>query len=157
MDANSNVETLTFSLDGLAKKVVVMTILDPITGKIPIPVPVPNISLLRPPLGARLTAPAKIEFPGEGAKATAIKAVALALAKTSASSDAVSGSGTLDTMRYGGILKARQLVGVRGAGVTYDGMFYVKTVTHNIKRGEYKQSFTLTRDGLISQIPRVPV
>jgi len=31
----------------------------------------------------------------------------------------------------------------------------VKTVTHNLKRGEYKQSFTLSRDGLISQVPQV--
>ena len=57
----------------------------------------------------------------------------------------------------GNILRARQLVGVRGAGLAYDGLYYVKTVTHNIKRGEYKQSFTLTRDGLISQTPKVPL
>src|SRR5262249_31288440 len=139
MDAHSNVETLTFSLDGLAKKVVIMTILDPITGKIPIPIPAPNISLLRPPLGARLTPPSKIEFPGEGAKATPIKARALLLAKTAATSDAVSASGALNTLRYGHILRARQLVGVRGAGIAYDGLYYVKTVTHNIKRGDYKQ------------------
>jgi hypothetical protein len=30
-------------------------------------------------------------------------------------------------------------------------------VTHNIKPGEYKQSFTLTRNGLISTVPKVPV
>jgi hypothetical protein len=28
-------------------------------------------------------------------------------------------------------------------------------VTHSIKRGEYKQSFQLSRDGLISQTPVV--
>jgi hypothetical protein len=28
-------------------------------------------------------------------------------------------------------------------------------VTHNIKRGEYKQSFTLGRDGMISLTPMV--
>ena len=55
MDANTNVESLTFSLDGLAKKIVIMTIMDPVTGTIPIPIPVPNVSLLRPPLGARPT------------------------------------------------------------------------------------------------------
>jgi hypothetical protein len=156
MDANTNVESLNFSLDGLAKKVMIWTILDPITGKIPIPIPVPNISILRPPLGARLTAPAKIEFAKEGTNKNPVEAIGLALARTAATSDAVSGSGSLNTLRYGRILKARQLVGVRGTGATYDGMYYVKTVTHNIKRGEYKQSFTLSRDGLISQTPRVP-
>ena len=44
--------------------------------------------------------------------------------------------------------KARQLVGVRGAGSHFDGLHYVRSVTHNIKRGEYKQSFKLARNGL---------
>jgi hypothetical protein len=48
------------------------------------------------------------------------------------------------------------LVGVRGAGIAYDGLYYVNSVTHDIKRGEYKQSFQLSRDGLISLTPRVP-
>jgi hypothetical protein len=71
-------------------------------------------------------------------------------------SDAVSGTGSLDALRYGRVLKARQLVGVRGAGEAFDGLYYVKGVTHKIKRGEYKQSFSLTRNGLISTTPRVP-
>jgi hypothetical protein len=58
-------------------------------------------------------------------------------------------------MRYGHILKSRLLVGVRGAGLTYDGMYYVDSVTHDIKPGEYKQNFTLSRDGLISNTPVV--
>src|SRR5262249_36771151 len=143
MDANTNVESLSFSLDGLAKKIVIMTILDPVTHKIPIPIPVPNISLLRPPLGARLTPPSKIEYPPEGGNKNTIEAIALALAKTASSSDAVTASGTLNVLRYGQVLRAHQLVGVRGAGVTYDGLYYVRTVTHNLKRGEFKQSFTL--------------
>ena len=60
-------------------------------------------------------------------------------------------------MRYNGLLRARMLVGVRGAGITYDGMYYVDSVTHNIKPGEYKQNFTLSRDGLISNTPKVLV
>ena len=157
MDANTNVENLTFSLDGLAKKIVIMTIFDPITGKIPIPIPVPNVSLLRPPLGARPTVPLKIEYPAEGANKSSIEAIGLALAKATDAVEAVSGSGSLNVLRYGRVLRAFQTVGVRGAGLTYDGMYYVRTVTHNIKRGEYKQSFSLTRDGLISQTPVVPV
>ena len=49
------------------------------------------------------------------------------------------------------------LVGVRGAGIAYDGLYYVNSVTHNLKRGEYKQSFQLSRDGLVSLTPKVPV
>ena len=55
------------------------------------------------------------------------------------------------------MLKARQLVGVRGAGLAYDGLYYVQSVTSTLKRGEFKQSFTLTRNGLVSITPRVPV
>ncbi len=60
-------------------------------------------------------------------------------------------------MRYGGMLRNRMIVGVRGAGLAYDGLYYVNSVTHNIKRGEYKQSFQLSRDGLISITPKVAV
>jgi len=157
MDAASNVETLSFSLDGLAKKVVIMTIMDPVTGTIPIPVPVPNISLLRPPLGSRLTPPMKYSFPPDGGNLNSIQAIALALAKTGDTGEAVSGSGTLNVLRYGSVLRAHQLVGVRGAGPTYDGLYYVRTVTHNIKRGEFKQSFTLSRDGLVAMSQTVAV
>src|SRR6266566_9334295 len=41
MDAHTNVESLSFSLDGLAKKLTIITILDPVTKKIPIPIPIP--------------------------------------------------------------------------------------------------------------------
>ena len=71
--------------------------------------------------------------------------------------DTVEARGTLDVMRYGRLLKARKLVGVRGAGLAFDGLYYVKSVTHEIKRGEYKQSFELSRNGLISITPKVPV
>jgi hypothetical protein len=36
-------------------------------------------------------------------------------------------------------------------------LHYVTSVTHQIKRGEYKQNFSLSRNGLISTLPEVPV
>ena len=65
--------------------------------------------------------------------------------------------GSLDVTRYGHILKARKLVSLRGAGLAFNGLYYVSSVTHNISRGEYKQEFSLTRNGLVSTLPRVPV
>src|SRR5262249_51694677 len=62
MDAQTNVESLSFSLDGTAKKIVVIAIMDPVTKKIPIPIPLPNINVLRPPMGVRLPIPSKVEF-----------------------------------------------------------------------------------------------
>ncbi len=61
--------------------------------------------------------------------------------------------GSLDVTRYGRVLKPRQLVGVRGVGPAFDGLHYVSQVRHTIKRGEYKQSFELSRNGLLSTVP----
>jgi hypothetical protein len=154
-DAHTNVESLSFGLDGLSKKIVVITIFDPVTNKITIPIPVPNVSVLRPPLGARVAAPARVEFPESISKLNASEAVARALSIVFEASDSITASGSLDVLRYGRLLRSRQLVGVRGAGVAYDGLYYVQSVTHSIKHGEYKQSFGLSRDGLISLTPAV--
>jgi hypothetical protein len=155
MDAHTNVESLSFSLDGLAKKVRIYIVLDPFTKKVPIPIPVPNIDVFKPPLGARPTPPAKVEFANDVAQQRPDEAARGILGFLMNNAHAISANGTLDVLRYGKILRARMLVGVRGAGLAYDGLYYVNSVTHNIKRGEYKQSFTLSRDGLISLTPMV--
>jgi len=155
MDALTNVESLSFSLDGTAKKIVVITIMDPMTKKIPIPIPLPNISILRPPLGLRPTMPSKLEFAEGMAALTPDSAANFALRMLLTANDSVTGSGSLDVLRYGRVLRSRMLVGVRGAGLAYDGLYYVNSVTHSIKHGEYKQNFNLSRDGLISNTPAV--
>ena len=155
MDALTNVESLSFSLDGTAKKIVVITIMDPITKKIPVPIPLPNINILRPPLGARPTMPSKLEFAEGMAALGPVEAANFALRMLLTANDSVTGSGSLDVLRYGRVLRSRMLVGVRGAGLAYDGLYYVNSVTHNIKHGEYKQNFSLSRDGLISNTPAV--
>jgi hypothetical protein len=158
MDGQTNVEQMTFSLDGLAKETMVVFVFDPITGKLVIPLPVPSISIFQPPLGARPTPPAKITRPrNEDGKPLdqAAKSVLGRLLK--GSTNAITVSGNLDVMRYGRVLRSKALVGVRGAGIAYDGLYYVDSVTHKIKRGEFKQSFQLSRDGLISVTPKVPV
>jgi len=154
MDAATNVESLSFSFDGRARTQMTVTITEPNT-KISIPVPIPDIGLLRPPLALRpAVALRQVPVP-DTAKLTTIGAALVGLAMTAQASDAISGQGRLDVLRYGHILRARRLVSVRGASLAYDGFFYVKSVTHDIKRGEYKQSFTLARDGLVSQTPVV--
>lgn len=154
MDAHTNVESLSFSFDGLSATKFAILFQEPNT-KIGISIPVPDISLLRPPLALKQAPALKAEHLESIAKFTVSEILSLGLSKTATSADAVTGSGQLDVLRYGHILKARGLVGVRGAGMAYDGLYYVKSVTHNIKRGEYKQSFTLTRNGLIPLTPRV--
>jgi hypothetical protein len=155
MDAFSNVESLSFSLDGLAKKISIFTVMDPATNRVPIPIPVPNVSAVKPPLGLRPTPPAKVEFHNGGARLAPDEAARDILSFLMNNATAISGNGTLDVLHYGQVLRARTLVGVRGAGLAYDGLYYVDSVTHNIKKGEYKQNFSLSRDGLISNTPMV--
>ncbi|MBD2099875.1 phage late control D family protein [Leptolyngbya sp. FACHB-261] len=71
--------------------------------------------------------------------------------------EVVSVSGELDTLRYGDLLQPRGVVGLRGVGYSYDGRYYVKKVTHRLRHGEYKQSFTITREGLGTTDLRVRV
>jgi hypothetical protein len=68
----------------------------------------------------------------------------------------VMAEGELDTITYNGILEARTLVGLRGAGHEYDGIYYVKSVTHHIRKDSYRQNFKLAREGLGSLTPVLP-
>ena len=155
MDAHTNVESLSFNFNGDSKMLPIVYIQNPQT-KVPIPIPIPDITPLNPPLGLMAPLPKDIRPITETAKYSPLRGALIGLAKAAQSADGVSGSGTLDVLRYGRVLKARKLVGVRGAGPAFDGLYYVKSVTHSIKRGEYKQNFTLGRNGLISTVPMVP-
>jgi hypothetical protein len=156
MGPETNIESLRFSLDGMAKKIVVMTVMDPVSRRTPVPVVVPTMNPLRPMMGMRPALPGRVEFPGHGTNLNPSDAANQILGLMFNASDSVTGSGTLDVLRYGHVLRARMMVGVRGAGLTYDGLYYVNSVTHSLKRGEYKQSFDLSRDGLVSNTLSVP-
>lgn len=155
MDAHTNVESLSFNFDTESKTLPILFIQNQAT-KAPIPIPVPDITPLSPPLGLVPPIPKQIEPITGVANRSPIQAAVIGMAKAAKTSDAVSASGSLDVLRYGHVLKARRLVGVRGAGPAFNGLYYVKSVTHNIKRGEYKQNFTLSRNGLISTVSKVP-
>jgi hypothetical protein len=149
-----NVESLSFGFDGMARMQYTIRLTEPTT-KIGISIPVPDVSLLRPPLAVRQAVTLKEQpLPNIGGRPI-VDVMLRGLSQTTKASDAVTGNGKLDVLRYGQVLKARNLVGVRGAGLAYDGLYYVKKVTHEIKRGEYKQSFELTRDGFVPFVDRV--
>jgi hypothetical protein len=85
-----------------------------------------------------------------------MEALAQAQAMTDTSTlAAATASGELDVFRYGAVLRPRRLVTVRGAGTTFDGLWYVKSVKHVIKPAEYTQSFELVRGGLGSTVTSV--
>lgn len=154
MGAATNVEALSFGFDGLARTQYTITYTEPTT-KIGIGVPVPDVSLLHPPLAARPAVALREEPVPDISGRNVAEILLLGLGRSSQSTDAVTGQGRLDVLRYGGVLRARELVGVRGAGPAYDGAYYVSSVTHDIRRGEYKESFSLSRDGLVSLTPAV--
>ena len=120
-------------------------------------IPVPDITPLNPPLGVIPPIPKSIT-PIEGSsKLSPVRAALIGLAKAAKKADALTATGSIDVLRYGHVLKARRLVSARGVGPAFDGLYYVRSVTHKIQRGEYKQDFTLSRNGLLSTVPRVPV
>jgi hypothetical protein len=154
LDERSTVEQLTFSFDGTAREEPQARVQLPAT-RVSTVLPVPEISMLRPPLALKPAPALKKKTLPDTAKKEPAQVLAETLAKAAESADAVTGSGQLDVLRYGHVLRARELVGVRGAGITYDGLYFVKSVTHDLKRGSYSQNFTLAREGLISATPLV--
>ncbi|MEC4748954.1 hypothetical protein [Methylomicrobium sp. Wu6] len=156
MDSYTNVESIRFSFKTSETTIPVVLIQNSLT-KIPIPLPIPDINPLQPPLGLIPAPITNVTVLRDTAKLSPSQAIAKGVAAAARSADAVEGVGDLDVTRYGRILRARQLVGVRGVGLAYDGLYFVKKVTSTLKQGEFKQNFTLTRNGLVSITPRVPV
>jgi hypothetical protein len=159
MDAYTNVESLHFNFDQQQKKTPTVINYNDDTNSAQNQ-PVPSYTLINPSLGSISLQPANTMGDTQPAqddwsKKPVPQSSMAGMATASQAAESVSGEGTLDVTRYGQVLNARQLVAVRGAGAAFDGLYYVKSVTHKIKRGEYKQDFKLSRDGLGSTIPAV--
>lgn len=153
MGPATNVETLSFTQDPLAPVGTEGTIIEPILG---LSLPIPALPSLRvPPLALSPIQPRRTTLFRDTAKKNPATAAVTAVAAATNTPDPVQGQGTLRGGRYGHVLRARGLVGVRGAGFTYDGIYYVKSVSHSITRGEYTQSFTITREGTGPILPVV--
>lgn len=154
LDATTNVDSISFSYDGTVATQYLATIIEPNT-KIPIPIPIPNIDMLKASLAAHAPTPLKSAQLKPLSMENPIGAALKILGALFERADAVTASGQLDVLRYGHVFKVRQLAAVRGASPYYDGKYFVKSVTHSIKRGEYKQSFTLARGGYGSSVSTV--
>jgi hypothetical protein len=152
---HNNVESLSFTFDKERKELPVIFIQEPVS-KVPIPIPIPDVTPLSPPLGLVPPLPPKITLLKDTAKLNPVAAAMKGLAYSAKHADSVFGNGVLDVVRYGHLLKSRQLVGVRGAGAAFDGLHYVSSVTSTLGRGSLKQSFTLARNALLSTVQAVP-
>lgn len=151
MGPATNVESISFKYDELTPKKVTFTLQDGTEETIERPARIP-------PLATRIPTARKREFltRPDGLSDGEVRTRAQGEVDTSFD-QVVTASGTLDALRYGRILKPRGGVDVRGAGEHYDGTYYVKNVTHKIdvRKGEYKQTFSLTREGVGTTTPLV--
>lgn len=155
-DHSTNVESLSFTFTNEGKSMPILMVQEPIT-KVPIPIPIPDVNPLVPPLGAIPPIPKHFPTIKGAAKLPPVRALLTGFAKSAQAADAVTATGTLDVQRYGQVLQPRKLVGLRGAGTAFDGLWYVTSVTSELKRGQYKQEFALSRNGLVSTLPTVAV
>lgn len=72
----------------------------------------------------------------------------LAAAVADRSAFAITAEGELNTLAYGGILRAKRPVLVRGAGQRFSGLYYVERVLHSFTGRGYRQAFRLRRNAL---------
>lgn len=168
-DVSSNVDSLSFSFDGISKTVYVLTGFPPQV-RVPIPLPVPDVSPLSPPQGAKPIIPLSfkrmnIDRHSDGtdksddatARLDVVQTLARGLARASQSAQGVTGNGTLEVARYGRLLEARKPVDVRGAGPAYDGTYTVRSVTTTLAPGAATQSFSLARNAHVALSGKVNV
>ncbi len=151
MGPNTNVESISFENDALSPALVKGDICDRRTNvKLPL---MTFMSKRLPPLARQPSllmnfTKVRKELPKNIDGLGYAEAFARVQGQTDKSVDnIITATGELDSLKYGKILQARGIVGVRGVGDTYDGMYYVKAVNHSIRKGSYKQSFTLKREG----------
>lgn len=153
MGTATNVNSLSFTNDALAPVGARGSFVEPIS-KTSIPIP-PLPSLRVPPLAASPASPRRTRLMRETAGQNPGQAAISLLAATTRVPDSVTAAGQVDAVRYGSVLRARRLVGVRGAGLRNDGLYYVRQVTHEIEAGQYTQDFTLSREGTGAILPLV--
>jgi hypothetical protein len=150
---STNVLELNMTNDSLAVIGTSGSFLDPIAKTA---ARIPNLPSLRiPPLTSSTASARRIQRLRCTANRKADEAATTSIAAISKVSEPVKATGKLDTVRYGSVLRPRQTVAVRGVGRSYNGDYFVRSVTHDIRPGLYIQSFELSRSGTGALSPTV--
>jgi hypothetical protein len=152
MGASDNLLSINFSQDGSLPVLATGQMAVP---ESPITIPFAFPSARIPPLVVMPTLPRKVQVLRNTAKFDPLQAAAAAESVQSGRLDSVTASGQVDAFRYGSVIRPRRLIGVRGAGYSYNGLYWVTQVTHLIERDKYTQSFQLAREGVYSITPVV--
>jgi hypothetical protein len=155
-DSLTNVESLNFQFN-LTRALAPVVHGMPASGRTGVPtIAVPATSALQPPLGREQARVTRDQRQVGSARFRHGEAITRAEAQAARSQDAADASGELDVLRYGGMLRARRLVEVRGAGAAFSGLYYVRSVQTTIRRGEFRQRFELCRNSLVANPARTP-
>jgi len=152
--ARTNVESLTFSFNSESASKPPGFVQDPGSKEAKEVTP-GDTSGLQKPLGSAAPPQKREEPRHDTAKYSPGRTAQLQKAVQVRSEQSVTATGKLNVLRYGRVLRPRRLIGVRGGGEGFDGLYHVRSVTHHIARGSYSQDFTLVRNGLMSTVPVV--
>jgi hypothetical protein len=159
MGSWTNVNELRLSQDALSPVGTKGSFVEP---KTKVSIPIPSLPSLRiPPLAANPVEGKRIMILRNTANQNPAQAAVSAVATVTGAPEAVTGHGDFDTLRYGSVLRARKLVGVRGVGFSYNGNYYVRRVKHIIelaslnKSATYNQEFKISKEGTGTLLPVV--
>lgn len=156
MGPDSNVLSINFQNDATDAHAVTGDVQDRSTNRtVPVRTTPPlAVPLATEPALANPVTAGERRYEARGGRSATV-AIAEAQAQAERSAQVLTAEGDLDGTRYGRVLQPRQLVGLRGCGRAHDGLYFVREVKHQLKRGEYKQHFKLSREGLGTTTPVV--
>ena len=154
---DTNVTEVTFRTEATTPTRVSGAVVDRQTGsRTPVQAPVPTRTPLAAVPFAAVNAGDVQQRRLRDGGSESVTAQARAQAEVDRASDAVIAEGRADGARYGGVLRPRALGGMRGAGLSHDGVWYVRRIEHQLGPGSYTFAFTLARDGHGSVTPVLP-
>lgn len=147
--AATNLHEFSTGYDALGATGAITTGVDPTTGA---PVPAPALASIQPPEGLEPTLtraiPPPIRRPTGRDAANTAELFRQNQAIVDRSSRSITGSGSVDALKYGRMLRPGLPVLIRGAGRAQSGKWYVTSVSHSINRAAWTQSFRATRNAL---------
>jgi hypothetical protein len=145
----TNTENFNVRYDMLQPTSVLATAIDP-TSKAPLPGSV-TIALEAPmgllaTLGRILSPPIARPAGSDAANATELRTNSQSI--TNRSSRAIRGTGEVDGLKLGKVLRPGLPVAVRGAGLEHSGYYYVTQVKHTLSNDKYTQHFDAWRNAV---------
>lgn len=152
--AQTNCTRFSVEADGTAPTEAEIAFVDPMSGETPEPVVITDSGL--PALGSRALSemrgaaslPQARLVPRRLGCMTQAQAEEYATGVLRRNAWWVIATGHLDGLRYGRVLRSRKLVTVKGVGPSYNGMYYVRKVRHQLTARTYDMDFELARNAL---------